>query len=391
MTGAGRRAPGERTDLAIVGGGAAGLLLAMAVLRRRPATDLIVIDARPSYTADRLWGYFGPDPRLDAWAAQRWSHWTLSKADGDPVIHRGGRSHYAAIRSETVYRAADQAIETAPNARLWQGATVQALTPRPEGVAIVGSHPPVLAAGVLDARPPRPAALAAAPFQQCFLGREVMTESAVFDPATAGLMEQMAADRQGIGFVYVLPFSPTRALIEVTRFDLEPRAPASLSDWLDRAIEERVGPGGHKVVREEGAILPMGLPPEPRLAGDPRILRAGMAAGALRAASGYGFQRLAAWAEAEADALCREAEWAGIAPGMGRLDRTLLPRMDAVFLAAAAKQPTRLADWFLAMARRMGPEGFARFMRGDPGGVDLLRLIASFPPGPFLRAALSGR
>jgi hypothetical protein len=51
---------------------------------------------------------------------------------------------------------------------------------------------------------------------QRFLGWEVEVDSPVFDPSILTLMDFRPGDEGAVCFMYVLPFSPTRALLEHT-------------------------------------------------------------------------------------------------------------------------------------------------------------------------------
>ncbi|GIR00728.1 MAG: hypothetical protein CM15mP9_4310 [Methanobacteriota archaeon] len=66
-----------------------------------------------------------------------------------------------------------------------------------------------------DSRPPRASRNA---MLQHFLGQEVIVDKPVFDDTTAILMDFRVDQSHGMHFIYLLPFSPTQALVESTLF-----------------------------------------------------------------------------------------------------------------------------------------------------------------------------
>jgi lycopene beta-cyclase len=178
----------------------------------------------------------------------------------------------------------------------------------------------------------------------------------------------------------VLPLTATRVLVEATRFSRRPLPVDRLWQDLDALLARR-GWSGAERLRAEAATLPMGLPPAADAALPRGVVRAGTAAGALRAASGYGFLRIQAWADRCADAVMR-----GQPPPGHPAEPRLRGWMDGVFLRALASHPARTPDFFMGLATSVPAAAFARFMSDQASWRDQLRVMAALPPGPFLRA-----
>ena len=113
------------------------------------------------------------------------------------------------------------------------------------------------------------------------------------------LMESVADQRDGFRFLYVLPFTQRRVLVEDTRFsdtpDFDPQECLDLvSKWLGcRGIHR------FRIVRKETGVLPMPFTSElPPATSSP--LSGGYAGGWFHAATGYSFPMAAAFAEAVA-------------------------------------------------------------------------------------------
>ena len=82
------------TRIAIVGGGLAGGLTALALAGRRPDVDLMVIDSGPSFGGNHTWSFFDSDVTADAkWLVDQieHTHWP------DHEIHFPARHRQIAI------------------------------------------------------------------------------------------------------------------------------------------------------------------------------------------------------------------------------------------------------------------------------------------------------
>jgi lycopene beta-cyclase len=373
----------ERADVVILGGGLAGLALAERLATRSAGGRVVVVEPRTRYEDDRSWAFWAPTTSpWAAAAAARWDRWRFSvRAGGDALCAAPGWC-YAMVRSSTVYDAAQRAINASADVTLATG--VRALRLRRMGgqVEVETSTGPILARHVVDARPPDPGQLAASTMFQSFYGREIEWPHDAPE-AIADVMADMRCDEKGFVFAYVLPLSARRGLVEITRFAPTPYGRGALAADLDALLGAR-GWAGARVLREESAVLPMGLPRPTGEASIDAVVRAGTAAGALRSSSGYGFLRIQAWADR-----CASAITGGGAPIPHPPEPGWRRWMDAVFLRALTDQPERAPEVFLRLASRVPPAALLRFLsdRANPG--DVLRVMSALPSAPFLRAASS--
>ena len=367
-------------DILVLGAGLAGLSLGEACVRAGAGARLALIEPRETYVDDRTWCFWPAPGDPDAGLAEaRWPRWRFSVREGRECVQACADRPYAYLRGSRVYKNALDAVRGSNHVILQTGVSASAVRPATDGVSVETSAGVLRAAHVIDARPPAPDRREAATLLQVFAGREIETDTPVFDPGVAELMTDMRCDGHGFVFSYVLAMSPTRALVEATRFC----GPEVSTDILERDLDALIAERGltrAEVLRTESGRLPMGLP-EPAQSLDPRIVRAGAGGGGLRAASGYGFKRIRARARA-----CARS----IAAGSGPIAHPAEPRarlaMDALFLQVIAREPDRAPEIFMALAERLGPERFVRFMSDEAGPADIAAVISSLPPAPFLKA-----
>ncbi len=375
----------ETYDLVILGGGCAGLSLSMALARQDgPCPRTLVIEPRTEYTNDRTWCYWQDRSAPVVWRAQhRWQTMRVARAS-QSVLLDCGSTPYQMLAAQDFYAAAQVAIDRQPNMALQLGTSVIGEPMRSGDLwNIRTSAGNVTARSVVDTRPQQLPRRGGATLWQSFYGQEVECREAVFDPLSLDLMDFLAPNARDVPFVYVLPVTPTRALIEVTVFGATPLAPRALRAALDAAVMQRVGNVGFTLLRSEHGILPMGLADAPRSA-DPSYARVGVMAGGARPSTGYAFQRIQRWAGECADALVSNGRPVGHRP-----DPLALRVMDQIFLDVLRAEPGRGSAIFFALFRRADPARVIRFLSGTAGVVDSLAVVAAMPVLPFIRAALA--
>jgi lycopene beta-cyclase len=184
-----------------------------------------------------------------------------------------------------------------------------------------------------------------------------------------------------VRFCYALPTGPDRALVEIAAFAGGHAARHDLADGLTTYLHEICGLASWQVLRQEAGDLSLHVP-GPRRAGR-RVLRVGAAGGMLKPSTGYAFDRIVRDAEAVVGSLDRYGHpWAVPRP------RRRHAWLDAVLLDVVATEPTAIEPAFARMFARNPPARVLRFLDEDTRLGEELRLIATLPPAPFLRAAL---
>ena len=371
-------------DGIVLGGGCAGLALAIALARRNARRRVIIIEPRSHYSDDRSWCFWAPPQHQ--WShrvTRQWTQWLFSTATATTVRHHSQQWPYQYLRAADYYAEARAWIDASHALDLrpgWRAGEPEAL---PEHVRVETTAGTVTARWLIDTRPPAPDGSAL--LYQCFVGHELrVPDHAAVAPECVELMSDMRTDDAGFVFSYVLPIARDRVVVESTRFAESPPTSEQLAADTEAVLAAR---GWQDAARErrEAAILPMGGAAAPA-SGSDRIVRAGIAGGGLRSASGYGFQRIQSWAAYCADHLERTGRPVGHPP-----EPPLRRAMDGLFLRVLRAYPERASEFFLAVARGLGADAFARFMSDSARPSDNLRLVASLPPGPFLRTLAQPR
>jgi lycopene beta-cyclase len=373
--------PPEAVDLAIVGGGCAGLSLVRELSSRGFCGSVALVEPRLTYQDDRSWCFWAADdhPLVD-WVSHSWPHWLFGVAPHAAHARSCEGYAYRYIRSADFYQKSIALLRSRPTMRFIQGQAVSRVDKVADGWSLtIGPHAAnsLHAAHVIDTRPPPEERLAQSTLFQCFVGVEIVLEYDQWDDTQAELMTDMRVVDGEFCFTYILPLSPRSALVEVTFFATHRVHSSDIERELSQLLERR-GWAKARRLRLESGVLPMGLPPLEAPTSDAPI-RAGMGGGALRASSGYGFMRIQRWA-----ALCAQQLVDGDRPIGHAAPSRLLQHMDHLFLDVLASQPALGPVLFDKLFGHVHPERFLRFMDDRPSIIDLLLMVACLPKLPFL-------
>lgn len=124
---------------------------------------------------------------------------------------------------------------------------------------------------------------------QHFKGWVIQSEKPVFNPKVGRLMDFSVSQKQGATFMYVLPTSPTEALVEYTLFSPRVLAQATYVSALKKYIKEDLNIDNYTIKHEEFGVIPMSLAKFEKTS-KPHVVNLGTAGGFTKASSGYTFQ-----------------------------------------------------------------------------------------------------
>ena len=381
-------------DVIILGGGCAGLSLATQLASLGGTCPrVVVLEGRAVYTHDRTWCFFkNPQAPVQHSVQHAWPLMRITSGTGSVTVDCGSMP-YEMVHAGQFYQSAQSIISQSDHIDLRMGVAITKAPEKRDGVwrvdTVVGEfHAPY----VIDTRPAKRPERDGAKLWQSFYGQEIECNADTFDVGCGDLMDFSAANACGaqaafpdaVSFVYVLPTTARRALLEFTVFGPDPLNPDLLHDLLAKAIMQRVGSTQFSLLRSEHGVLPMGtLSPVSRH--DASYVFAGLTAGGARPSSGYAFARIQRWAASCAEALASGQGPVGHAP-----DGFILRAMDALFLKLVRAHPQAAPDLFAALFSGTNTESLIRFLSDRATLADNVRVVAALLPMPLLRA-LAGR
>ena len=217
---------------------------------------------------------------------------------------------------------------------------------------------------------------------QHFKGWVIETEEDCFQADEATLMDFRIPQTHGTSFVYVMPFSPTTALIEYTLFTATLLKPEAYDQALNDYISTNQ-PGKTYIIKEqEFGVIPMTNQSFRRTEG--RIINIGMSGGLTKPSTGYTFRFI----QKDSDLLMKALLQGK--PDLASLTANRKFRFyDSVLLNVLATNKYPGDKLFACMFRNNNIRSIFRFLDNESHLPGDLRLISSLPFFPFLKAGLS--
>lgn len=404
----------DHYDILFAGAGLSGLTLALELARRPAFCDkkILLLDRDRKQQNDRTWCFWATDAEplppvvFRSWDRCRFFsagfetdmdiapyryrmvrgldfyNWAIAELDRCPNVRRvhahiesldaeRGRVHtnVGEFSGDVVFNSAFVKTRVLPEAN--------AVFPNPPFSVGKPDNTPIHIDGVTRSHPNATSVF----LLQHFKGWTVETPTPAFDPTSVTFMDFRIAQRGETRFVYVLPFSETRALIEFTVFSpalLEAEAyDTALRDYLRDFLNLET----FAVEESEFGVIPMTDYPFPNRA-EGKVLHIGTAGGFVKASSGYAFKRTQRKVRAFVDAW----ERTGVPDAATFRSPRLFRLFDSILLHVLQRQNDLGSRIFTNLFQKLPADLVFRFLDEDSSFWENLRLVSAPPAPPFLRA-----
>ena len=341
----------------ILGDGIAAMMLASRS-DELPEHEMSIVSPKGApMSKDHMLGFWSMNGLEMAVESSRasWSKWAIITNTGKSVMHSDKHAYHIMHKANYIQNCRDKATQ--------------------EGVEFIEekSMTTTESSQTFDSRPPRASKNA---MLQHFLGQEVEVDKPVFDSSTAILMDFRVDQSEGMHFIYLLPYSPTQALVESTLFSTTVLDREYYANTINDYLADHYGASVHNIIHEEQGVIPMGtLSPH-----DENIPGLGANAGAIRPASGYTFVFIHQQIQRAI-----ESSKQGKPLRFKRPHKAIDVWMDAVLLTVLRNWPQQGPKLFGRMASSLSGDEFVRFMSGQANWRLRLKVIMAMPKLPFIK------
>ncbi|MFN0213782.1 MAG: lycopene cyclase family protein [Saprospiraceae bacterium] len=218
---------------------------------------------------------------------------------------------------------------------------------------------------------------------QHFKGWLIETATPAFNPETVTFMDYRLEQHGETRFVYVLPFTETRALVEFTVFSPTLCPLEEYDAELEGYISKVLKINDYKVEEEEFGVIPMtDLPLFPK--GEGRVFNIGTAGGFVKASSGYAFLRT----QRKLRTFVDDWEKSG-SPNLAVLQSTRGFRaLDSIMLRVLHEGSVSGKEFFGLLFKKLPAPLVFRFLDEDASLTEVLRVLSAPPTWPFFKTAL---
>jgi lycopene beta-cyclase len=373
----------DKYDYIVTGGGCAGLSFIMHVLQEPSLAQkkILLIEKEEKVSNDRTWCYWEKDAGLfEEIVYRQWSK-AWFHGSGYSSLKDLGAYSYKMIRGVDFYNHCYGIIARSGRVDVFHE-TVNGIENTDGGVVVSAGNQifrgdfafnsilfeqPVLEDKTLY-------------LLQHFKGWIIETKEPVFDPEKPTLMDFRVGQEEGTTFVYVMPFSATRALVEFTLFTPSLLGQEAYDEGLSNYLRDYLNITDYNLLEEEFGVIPMTDHEFPTHVGN--IIHMGTAGGQTKPSSGYTFRFIQKHAAAVVRALVETGKPFVAQPVWEKrfmwYDRVLL------HMLFHKKMPgSRI---FTLLFSRNPIQRIFRFLDNETSVGQELILLNTLPQWPFMKA-----
>ncbi|MEO1714833.1 MAG: lycopene cyclase family protein, partial [Bacteroidota bacterium] len=215
---------------------------------------------------------------------------------------------------------------------------------------------------------------------QHFRGWFIETKQAQFHSNQATLMDFRVPQKNDARFLYVLPFSEHRALVEFTGFSNEFYAEQEYEEVLKHYIVQQLGITDYEVSERESGAIPMtdwSVDRHP----SPHVIRIGTAGGQVKPTTGYAFWNIQLDCQAMADSLLSRQK-----PAFRPATSARYRFYDRLLLNILQENGHRAQGIFTALFKHNQMRRILRFMGESTQVWEEVILFSQLPWAPFFQA-----
>ena len=383
-------------DFIIAGGGLAGLSLAYYLSQSSlENAKILIIDQSEKKENDKTWCFWEAQPTaFDEIVRQRWNgvwfHGSRNFSQFLPI----DEYQYKLIRSADFYQFIYKAISRKDNINFLIDSVLSVekdIDNRPQVKTTQG----IFKASQIVFDSTSRSSYDDTRYSQMlqhFKGWVIETDAPAFDETKPTMFDFSVEQNDECRFVYVLPYSPTKALVEYTIFSDNLLEDSVYDDELKSYISQRLKITNYRIDEIEKGIIPMSDEPSIQIPDD-GIVRIGTAGGYVKASTGYSFtrtQRILKYlvrdlerAKGNFDSFEKEKKsWR-----KGKYIPNRKALLDSILLDVMLKNRHSSKDIFTRLFSKNRPAQILKFLDEDTSLLEDLAIMHTVPIIPFLKSA----
>jgi lycopene beta-cyclase len=368
-------------DYVFAGAGASATLLIMSMAQRGLllGKTILILDPDAKFNNDKTYCFWVSPDELEGiqckhLISHKWDEMSVNRNQPE-LLHP---LQYVQISSLDLYEELRRLIIEYKLERI-QANVLNLITNTNKGVKVITNNGIYFATTVFDSRPPQylPTKKNEVHLLQSFVGYVISTKMPIDNTSCIDLMDFAVEQQACTQFVYVLPFSNNKILVELTRFGLEAITNSQAEPILNNYISQRFGE--FKILNTETGCIPMSTAAIAvnRIQG---VIAIGGRDGAVKPSTGYAFKNMCKRAELLAENLQKHNYSANTSPA------TRFRFYDRLLLLILSKQPNEGKPIFQALFKKNKLIDILRFLDEKTLLNHDMRIFCSLPLKPFLIA-----
>ncbi len=354
-------------EINIIGGGCAALSLAR-LIRNLPnhKFNLFVGDKNKTHK-DHFWGFWKVKINKEAYnnANHVWSKWSINTYDSKHIL-TSVKHPYCVIKRKKWLDVCRKQLESEKikffeNDILEKDDKLYVQNKKIEGDLVFDSRPPKLPSNIL---------------LQHFEGFVVTSKEDVFDEKLVILMDFRCDQSRGMHFIYLLPFSKRKALVESTMFSKTVEKKEFYLTAISKYLKKYFNLIEFTKSDHEKGIIPMHY-----IFNESKyIYNIGSRGGAVRPSSGYAFTFI------QKQAFQISSQLKNRKKIDTKIHNNIDLFLDKIFINVINEYPLLGPKIFSNLARTLNGDEMAKFMSGHASLLTTCKIIISMPKIPFIKS-----
>ncbi|WP_018611392.1 lycopene cyclase family protein [Segetibacter koreensis] len=372
-------------DYIISGAGAAGLSLLMRLMQNEVFDNkkILVVDKAQKNENDHTWCYWEQQPGLfEPVVYHQWEQVIFYSKHYSSLLNLSPYS-YKMIRSIDFYNYVLQEAEKHPNITFKYGRVEAAGNEGSKGLVVVDGVrylADYVFNSILFAKPVVPANKHY--LLQHFKGFTIETKDVAFNPSEATLMDFRVSQQHGTTFVYVLPVSRNRALVEYTLFTKELLPDDEYTSALHNYISSYLNIHDYVITEQEFGVIPMTDVTFVKQVG--RVINIGTAGGQTKGSTGYTFQ----FVQKHSEKLVADLLKYGYPKNEESIREKRFKIYDSTLLHILSNNKLPGDKIFAALFKKNPVDRVLRFLDNETTLEDEINVMGTLPQVTFMKAAL---
>lgn len=371
-------------DYIIAGGGCSGRSLAVRLLPYLRASNkrVLLVDSLTKKGNDKTWCFWEKQPDIfEPAVCKKWDHLSFSSS----TTHQESDIRpyqYKMIRSIDFYTYTDQILAEHEHITILQGNVEDLHTNKELASAIIDGQK--YTADYVFSSIPQPQIQEPERYQyllQHFMGWMIETDGDVFNAERATLMDFKTPQQPGTAFVYVLPISSKRALVEYTVFSKQLLKKEDYIDALKAYIGQQLQCRHYHIKAQEYGVIPMTNHPVQSQKG--RVIYLGTAGGLTKGSTGYTFRFIQKHTAAIVAQLLKSGE-----PNISALFPKRFRTYDATLLHVLGSGCISGEEIFSAMFAKNKATQILKFLDNETRPMEELQIFKTLNKKEFAHALL---
>lgn len=377
----------SKYDIIIAGGGLSGTSLCYELVKEGYKGSILLVDQDFGIKNSKTWCFWSNgEPPFPNLISNTWRE-LHTKVLGSSIVHELENYEYHCIKSGDYFRFIHSEIEKYSNVTLLE-AGISKMWSVNEKPFLETDKEEVYGADYIfqSALPPHNLKKKHIkyPLIQHFLGWEVQTKKPFFDDKQATFMDFDSSWEKGIAFMYVLPETSRKALLEYTIFSGSVEDISVYEEKISNYLTKKLGltPEDFEINRTEYGEIPMEHRPYLPWY-ESNIMNLGTSAGLSKPSTGYTFIRIQEHVKLLAKSLIK-----GKTPVLPTQSKVNFRYYDLLLLHILSTSTNYSLNVFKSLFKNNSIEQVFKFLDEKTNFAEDLKIMSSVPYTPFFKAIL---